>query len=212
MKAISISIFVLSILLILCGGLLWKRLDRPEQHSFLIGAWSAAFGTLVFGFLVALAVYYIQANQQNAAEESQAVATKARLISLLNSELSDDLQAIKTRLEAKTQDDVLGAIYKLPLKSGFWRIISNSGDMKAMKDLDVVYAVSEAYASVENTDRWEHRLLDVVSGSGVAVDVTRPDGSKTSLSHYVFNAVVPTYEPTKQAVVKAIGALKTPTE
>ena len=48
-------------------------------------------------------------------------------------------------MEAKNQNDVVGAIYKLPLNYLFWRTISNSGDMKAIKDLDVIYAVSEAW-------------------------------------------------------------------
>ena len=80
MKAVSISLFVLIVLVILCGWWLWQCLDRPEQHSFLIGAWSAAFGTFIFGLLVALSVFHVQENQQNSAEESQAVATKKAYI------------------------------------------------------------------------------------------------------------------------------------
>jgi hypothetical protein len=34
-----------------------------------------------------------------------------------------------------------------------------------------------------------------------------PDGSQTTLAQIVFDIVKPTYEPTEQAVVKAIGAL-----
>lgn len=212
MNAVFISILVLLVLAILCGMFLWKRLDRPERHGFLIEAWSAAFGTLVFGFLVALAVYYIQSNQQSEAEKSQTVATIDRLISILSSEISDNLLALMARLGAKTKDDILLSIYKSPLKYGFWRIVSNSGDMKSIKDLEVIYAVSEAYASIENTYNWENRLLDLLSGLGNAVELIRPDGSKTALSHSVLDAAVRTYEPTKQAAAKAIDALRTQTE
>jgi hypothetical protein len=87
----GVYIFFFSFIFVgFCGIWLWKRSYRPEQDSLLVGAWSAAAGTL-FGFLVALSVYYIQAEQQHSAEESQAAATRARIITLLKTELSYDL-------------------------------------------------------------------------------------------------------------------------
>jgi hypothetical protein len=149
---------------------IWTR-----ARSLLIGAWSAAAGTLI-GFLVALSVYYIQAEQQNSVEESQSAATRARLITLLKSELSYDLQAINQK-EGKTLPAAVNAI-KLPLKFGFWRMISNSGDMKVMKDLDVIYALSGVYANIDNTDYWEHKYIDAMTGAASTVTHTNPDGGQ----------------------------------
>ena len=217
--AVSIFAVVSLVLVGLWGFWIWKRASSPERMSFHIGAWSAAFGTLILGFLIALSVYYIQEEQQRSAEESQAGATKARLLSLFNTELSGDLQALKMRVAANQNSQLntiyhtqYDPIYNSPLKSEFWRIISTSGDMKVLNDLDVVYALSQAYENIAYTDYWEHRLIDVLNSSGIAITVNTPDGGKMPLAVSVLANVVPTYEPTRQAVETAIGALKTPTK
>jgi hypothetical protein len=66
---------------------------------------------------------------------------------------------------------------------------------------------AEAYANIDNTDYWEHRYFDATTGLTSAMHHLNPDGSQTTLAQIVFNIVTPTYEPTEQAVVKAIGAL-----
>jgi hypothetical protein len=59
-------IIVVTILVVLWGLWLAKQFwFRPtEWANFIIAAWSAAFATLIFGFIVGYSIYYIQHSQE----------------------------------------------------------------------------------------------------------------------------------------------------
>jgi len=64
-------------------------------------------------------------------------------------------------------------------------MISNSGDMKVMKDLDIIYALSDAYANIDNTYYLEHKYIDAMTGAASTVTHTNPDGSHAVVTNRV---------------------------
>jgi hypothetical protein len=90
-----------------------------------------------------------------------------------------------------------------PLKNEFWNSLLSSGELKNIRDFDLLYAVTEAYAQVAILRVWEDRLAGIVTGSGSTIAMALSDGRFVSMFANVYSWVVPTFATAEDAITRA---------
>jgi hypothetical protein len=94
-----------------------------------------------------------------------------------------------------------------PLRTEFWKSLLSSGDLKSLRDFDLLYTIAEAYAQIGNVREWEDRLAAISTGAGSTITMTLTDGRKVTMLENSYGWVVPTFTVTEDAIKRAIEAL-----
>jgi hypothetical protein len=199
------------------GVLLWglwlarKFWSRPtDWANFMIAAWSAAFATMIFGFVVGYGIYYIQSSNENATREAQearqSLDNRTRILSFLKTELTYNRDTLRAR--GSDSNQALARIQDTPLKNEFWKIVSGSGDLRWIGDYSLLYKIADAYFYLAQTMYWEHQMLEATTSVGIAMTVNRPDGTSVSLARHLWSIASPTYLRTQEALTAALSAIE----
>lgn len=205
-----IIVVVLACFLFVIWGawLIRKFWTKPQALGNLqIAAWTQFFGTLLFGMIVGLSIYYLQTTNDEAARKQAAdklaTANATRILTLVKNELGYNLEALQSR----ESSDILSAIQTAPLKSDFWRMIATSGDAKWINNFDLLYKISEAYFRLEQAIAWEKRFLDALASVATTITVTVGDKS-VPLTQYNLTLAKQTYGPASTAVNAALSEVE----
>jgi hypothetical protein len=95
-----------------------------------------------------------------------------------------------------------------PLRTEFWKSVLSSGDLKSLRDFDLLYSIAEAYAQIGNVREWEDRLAAIPTGAGRTITMTLAHSRKgNDVGKYIYGWVVPTFTVTEDAIKRAIEAL-----
>jgi hypothetical protein len=212
-QAMAIILLIAAIAAIVCF-LIYRSLRANPRHraSLAISAFGAALSGAVFATIVGMSINYFQRSQEAAervrVEQQHETEIKNRIVALTKRELSEDLDIVTaTKAAGSNLDQAFIVIARSPLKTEFWKSVLSSGDLKSLRDYDLLYSVAEAYAQISTLRDWEDRLAGIVTGIGRAMPVKLPDGREVSLFENVYGWITPSFNTTEEAIKRAIAAL-----
>jgi hypothetical protein len=210
-KAIYILIAACAAIIVVTGILIARNYwSSPiERANFIIAAWSAAFGTLIFGLVVGYSIYAVQHSQESTerieSNAKQASENRLRILSWTRVELTYDRDALKAR--GTDSNQALLQIHARPLKNEFWQMLSRSGDLRSISNYDLLYKLADAYFYVERSMYWEQQFLTAITGTGMAMSVNMSDGTSKSLAQYIWTLTSPTYSDAQRAITAGLLAI-----
>ena len=135
-------------MLILATTYGFLRFGHPEFFDTLIGGSLATF----FGIVVGLQL-------DEAIQHNRDARRTLKVLQLTRKELMYNLEVLSTRNTAEANDQRLAELtMKSPLKDSLWTALSDSGDLEAIGDVQVLDALADAYHAVRHLKALENRL------------------------------------------------------
>jgi len=153
---------------------------------------------LAFGIPVAVGIYRWQEGRGRAESAKAEAERRDKLLRLTREELADCLKLMKDRYQM-SHSHPTGQYIGHRLKTELWRALSDGGELRWIKDLDLMASLATAY----------HRLGETVFLEGMYVQLY-PEHEKAireNQLHVMWDLLGRSYEKAIDAAEKAIKAI-----
>ena len=146
------------------------HLSDPSYRDSFLGNWAATVIGVIFGVPIALelnrrheAAKALQAEAEKRREESE---RRKRILGLLHKEISYNKKELRKRAEI-THGERL--ILMPGLKDGLWRAFSAGGELRWVRDPDLLDAISNAYYYVKVLIYLENQFFEAAHFPGMQI-------------------------------------------